>query len=365
MNRASLRSLRAAITVAGCALACACSTDGWFQQRDPSIQRGNQLYRQQQYQQALSEYRSSSSDGSHRSYNIGAAQYQLARTAHEAAAGAAPGAATTHTPGPAGSQQTTGGGTDAERASAALASFSGAVAHARRDSDLQLASIAHLGRGNALFALERYSEAVAAYKDSLRANPDYDDARYNLEIALRRLQPRQQPGRRPPDSARPQPGQPGQRPEKHREPGSDGAGDPGQSPPGDRREGSADGRSGESGPTPDRSPEDPANGRPGPSADTRDPGQQREPTTSTTGSGETLGDRRPQADAPPGKESPRPPPSETPAPGGEDEPSDSPAGQADRDRKLDALERMSRELHKDKLRRRARDTRTGEHERDW
>jgi len=42
-------------------------------------------------------------------------------------------------------------------------------------------------RGNLLFAQGKWADAVEAYKDSLRANPQDEDAKYNLGIALRAL----------------------------------------------------------------------------------------------------------------------------------------------------------------------------------
>lgn len=49
-----------------------------------------------------------------------------------------------------------------------------------------LKSAAHYNRGNALLQQQQWGEAVEAYKESLRINPQDEDAKYNLGIALRR-----------------------------------------------------------------------------------------------------------------------------------------------------------------------------------
>ncbi len=45
----------------------------------------------------------------------------------------------------------------------------------------------HYNRGNALFYEGKWADAIEAYKDSLRANPHDEDAKYNLGVALRAL----------------------------------------------------------------------------------------------------------------------------------------------------------------------------------
>ena len=46
--------------------------------------------------------------------------------------------------------------------------------------------------GNVLFTSEQYPEAIEAYKEALRIDPTDLDAKYNLELALRRLQEQEQ-----------------------------------------------------------------------------------------------------------------------------------------------------------------------------
>jgi len=48
-----------------------------------------------------------------------------------------------------------------------------------------LKGASHYNRGNVLFAQGKWADAVEAYKESLRANPRDEDAKYNLGVALR------------------------------------------------------------------------------------------------------------------------------------------------------------------------------------
>ena len=50
-----------------------------------------------------------------------------------------------------------------------------------------LKGASHYNRGNALFYERKWADAIEAYKDSLRANPRDEDAKYNLGVALRAL----------------------------------------------------------------------------------------------------------------------------------------------------------------------------------
>ena len=47
-------------------------------------------------------------------------------------------------------------------------------------------------RGNASFQSEEYAAAVEAYKEVLRMNPDDEEAKHNLELALRQSPPEEQ-----------------------------------------------------------------------------------------------------------------------------------------------------------------------------
>src|SRR5207302_6214323 len=58
---------------------------------------------------------------------------------------------------------------------------------AAKSANPLLRGASHYNRGDALFYQGKWAEAVDAYKDSLRANPRDEDAKYNLGIALRAL----------------------------------------------------------------------------------------------------------------------------------------------------------------------------------
>ena len=61
-----------------------------------------------------------------------------------------------------------------------------------------LKGASHYNRGNTLFYQGKWADAIEAYKESLRANPRDEDAKYNLGVALRALknppQPKSQQG---------------------------------------------------------------------------------------------------------------------------------------------------------------------------
>jgi tetratricopeptide (TPR) repeat protein len=84
-----------------------------------------------------------------------------------------------------------------------------------------LKGASHYNRGNVLFAQGKWGDAVEAYKDSLRANPRDEDAKYNLGVALRAL-------KNPPKSCpNPKQGQ-GKQDQKKQDQGSGGERKPGQ-----------------------------------------------------------------------------------------------------------------------------------------
>jgi len=88
-------------------------------------------------------------------------------------------------------------------------------------SDPRLRAGAHYNLGNTLFERQKYREAIDEYKKSLKLDPTGEDARHNLELALRLKQeppPQPQPQPKPSPQQRPQPqpqpDQEGQKPQE-------------------------------------------------------------------------------------------------------------------------------------------------------
>jgi len=65
------------------------------------------------------------------------------------------------------------------------------LARAARSQDPHVRGAAGYNRGNALMAQDKLDEAIEAYKQALRDDAGLDDARLNLELALRRRQSQQ------------------------------------------------------------------------------------------------------------------------------------------------------------------------------
>ena len=69
-----------------------------------------------------------------------------------------------------------------------LQSYDESIRHASGE----LRSRGFFNRGNASFQQQQYAEAVEAYKEVLRMNPDNQDAKHNLELALKQIPPDEQ-----------------------------------------------------------------------------------------------------------------------------------------------------------------------------
>jgi tetratricopeptide (TPR) repeat protein len=103
--------------------------------------------------------------------------------------------------------------------------------------DAKLRASAHYNLGNTLYERGKFPEAIGEYKKSLRLDPAREDARHNLELALRMMkqpppqpqpQPQPQDQQKPADQPQPQqtPPQPGdqQQPDEEKpqpQPGED------------------------------------------------------------------------------------------------------------------------------------------------
>ena len=69
-----------------------------------------------------------------------------------------------------------------------LQSYDESIRHASGE----LRSRGFFNRGNASFQQQQYAQAVQAYKEVLRMNPDDQDAKHNLELALKQIPPDEQ-----------------------------------------------------------------------------------------------------------------------------------------------------------------------------
>lgn len=61
-----------------------------------------------------------------------------------------------------------------------------------RTAEDELAQKSYYNLGNTYFKIEDWEAAIEAYKEALRLNPDDEEAKYNLELALKNLQEQQQ-----------------------------------------------------------------------------------------------------------------------------------------------------------------------------
>ena len=69
-----------------------------------------------------------------------------------------------------------------------LQSYDESIRHAGGE----LRSRGFFNRGNASFQQQQYAQAVQAYMEALRMNPDDQDAKHNLELALKQVPPDEQ-----------------------------------------------------------------------------------------------------------------------------------------------------------------------------
>ncbi len=136
---------------------------GWdfFESPDPDIVGGNRSFAAGDYADALAAYRTAlARDGARASvhFDIGTALYRLA-------------------------EQAKGDAARGELYRRAEDAFRRALSGEERP----LRARVYYNLGNALFRRGLYEDAVASFQGALRADPDNDDARYNLGLALREL----------------------------------------------------------------------------------------------------------------------------------------------------------------------------------
>ncbi len=123
------------------------------------VRRGNREYRKQNFTEAEVDYRrglEANKDSYEAHYNLGDALFKQDKYAD------------------------------------AQAEFVTAAKMLDKKSDKQRYAKAMHNIGNCHFAQQEYDKAVAAYQESLRANPKDNDTRYNLVKALEMLQQQQQ-----------------------------------------------------------------------------------------------------------------------------------------------------------------------------
>jgi tetratricopeptide (TPR) repeat protein len=89
---------------------------------------------------------------------------------------------------------------------------------ASKSTNPLLRGASHYNRGDALFYEGKFADAIEAYKDSLRTNPNDQDAKYNLGVALKALKnpppPKPQQGQGKQDQKQNKGGQKGKKDEK-------------------------------------------------------------------------------------------------------------------------------------------------------
>ena len=131
-----------------------------FAQREASdVRKGNRQYRQQNFTEAEVNYRrglETNKDSYEAHYNLGNALFKQDKYADAQ--------------------------TEFETAAKMLDKKEDKARYAKSMHNL----------GNCHFAQQQYDKAVAAYQESLRANPKDDDTRYNLVKAMEMLQQQQQ-----------------------------------------------------------------------------------------------------------------------------------------------------------------------------
>jgi Ca-activated chloride channel family protein len=150
------------------AVALLLALGGWdpFRTTDEDVEAGNAAVAQGHYDEALKDYaraRGRVDDGG-LDYDVGTAKLKAADAAKDPAAR---------------DKLREEGLADLEKAAA-------------RAKDRDVRAQAAYNRGNALFAADKLDDAVHAYKDALKTNPDFEDARLNLELALRHRKKEQQ-----------------------------------------------------------------------------------------------------------------------------------------------------------------------------
>jgi Ca-activated chloride channel family protein len=156
-----------------------------------SNRQGNKLYNQGQYDQALSAYQKAQVEQP----DLAELYYNIGNTLHR------------------------------------KEDYQGAAAETLQGlskADPDLRARAYYNLGNSFYRQGQFAEAIAAYKEALKLNPDDQDAKHNLELAQQQLE-KQQPTPSPQPSQRPL-GTPTAQPSPTEEGGEEGTPTPQPSP---------------------------------------------------------------------------------------------------------------------------------------
>ena len=145
MRRIALSALLLSITIA---LAACGSTVA------SSNRQGNKLYRQGQYDEALSAYQKAQAEQP----DLAELHYNVGNTLHR----------------------------KEDYQEAAAETLQGL---SKADPDLR--ARAYYNLGNSFYRQGQFAEAIAAYKEALKLDPDDQDAKHNLELAQRKLEEQQ------------------------------------------------------------------------------------------------------------------------------------------------------------------------------
>jgi Ca-activated chloride channel family protein len=294
---------------------------------DPDVEAGNRAYAAGKWQEAIEHYeraRGSGVDEAGLDYNLGSAKLKL---------GASLGGAEKD-------RLTTEGLADLERV--------------RKSKNTEMRAEASFNAGNAQLANEKFEQAIESYKQSLRDNPEYADARANLELALRKLQKQQEQqgqgqgqGQPPPQGGQGQGQPPPQGGQGQGQPPPQGGQGSGQGQPPQQPPQNPDGT--EQDLPPDNPP--PAPNGSGGSGQPKDPppdpsgGSSQPPPDAGSNSGSNDGSAQPPKDPPQGSGSPQ----KHGLPSRHRDPSDD-GPRTDDDDRLEDLEKGSRDLRRGQVR---------------
>jgi tetratricopeptide (TPR) repeat protein len=292
---------------------------GWqpFRTADPDVEAGNQAYAEGRYAEALAAYdraaRRGGVDADGLAYDRGTAELKQSEAAHDAA--------------------------EKQRLIQRALDDLKQAGHAR---DPRIRGSAHYNRGNLLMGQDKLDDAIEAYKQALREQPGLDDARRNLELALRKRQ--KQPRQRQQQGQQGGQGQQGQ---------GQGQGQQGQGQQG-QGQGSGSGSQGGSGdPANSQNGQSGQNGQNGPSGQSGDPPGQGQPQSGQNGQN-GQGSGQPRNDQQNGQGSGQPQNGQQNPQRGRGQRNRGPQSpRTPTDGKLDDLDNYSRRLQKDEARRHA------------